>query len=72
MANNKVQLSDGTVLIDLTGDTVSPDKLLEGVTAHDKSGAAIMGNVTLATVYTGSGAPAASLGADGDIYFDMG
>lgn len=72
MANNKVQLSDGTVLIDLTGDTVAPDKLLEGVTAHDASGAAIVGNVTFATVYTGSGAPDASLGENGDFYFDMG
>lgn len=72
MANNKVQLSDGTVLIDLTGDTVAPDKLLDGVTAHDKSGALIVGNVTFATVYTGSGAPDASLGENGDFYFDMG
>ncbi len=72
MENNKVQLSDGTVLIDLTGDTVASDKLLDGVTAHDKSGALIVGNVTFATVYAGSGAPPASLGTDGDIYFDMG
>lgn len=72
MANNKVQLSDGTVLIDLTSDTVAPDKLLDGVTAHDKSGALIVGNVTFATVYTGSGAPDASLGENGDFYFDMG
>ena len=37
MENNKVQLSDGTVLIDLTADTVASDKLLDGVTAHDLS-----------------------------------
>lgn len=72
MENNKVQLSDGTVLIDLTGDTVASDKLLDGVTAHDKSGALIVGNVTFATVYAGSGAPDASLGENGDFYFDMG
>lgn len=72
MANSKVQLSDGTVLLDLTGDTVAPDKLLDGVTAHDKSGALIVGNVAFATVYTGSGAPDASLGENGDFYFDMG
>lgn len=72
MANNKVQLSDGTVLIDLTSDSVAADKLLDGVTAHDKSGALIVGNVTFATVYTGSGAPDASLGENGDFYFDMG
>lgn len=72
MANNKVQLSDGTVLIDLTSDSVAADKLLDGVTAHDKSGAAIVGNVSFATVYTGNGAPDASLGENGDFYFDMG
>lgn len=34
------------VLIDLTSDTVTADKLLEGVIAHDKSGAKITGNCT--------------------------
>lgn len=45
MANNKVQLSDGTVLLDLTGDTVTPDTLLSGVTAHDAAGNPIVGTV---------------------------
>ena len=44
--NSKVVLSDGTVLIDLTADTVTADKLAEGVTAHDKSGATITGTNT--------------------------
>lgn len=39
---NKV-IYGGNVLIDLTGDTVTPDKILTGITAHDKSGAAIVG-----------------------------
>lgn len=43
MANNKVQLSDGTVLLDLTGDTVTPEKLMAGVTAHDAAGNRIVG-----------------------------
>lgn len=43
MANNKVQLSDGTVLLDLTGDTVTPETLLSGVTAHDAAGNTIVG-----------------------------
>lgn len=42
---NKV-IYGGRTLIDLTGDTVSPDKLLTGVTAHDKSGASITGTCT--------------------------
>lgn len=72
MANSKIQLSNGVVLLDLTGDTVAADKLLSGATAHDKTGAQITGTLTFATVYTGSGAPPADLGADGDIYLDMG
>ena len=72
MANSKVQLSDGTVLLDLTSDTVAADKMLSGYTAHDKSGAKITGNVTFSTVYTGSGAPNAGIGSDGDIYLDLG
>lgn len=43
MANNKVELTDGTVLLDLTGDTITADKLVKGYTAHDASGAAIIG-----------------------------
>ncbi len=47
MANehvNKVVLQSGEVLIDLTGDTVTPEKVLKGFTAHDKSGAPITGS----------------------------
>ena len=36
----------GKTLIDLTSDTVTADKLLSGVIAHDKSGAAIIGVCT--------------------------
>lgn len=42
---NKVVYA-GTTLIDLTGDTVSADKLASGITAHDKSGATITGTNT--------------------------
>lgn len=45
MAKNKV-IFDGEVLVDLTGDTVTPDKLLNGITAHDKSGEIITGECT--------------------------
>lgn len=45
MANNKVQLSDGTVLLDLTGDTVTPETLLSGVAAHNAAGEQISGAV---------------------------
>lgn len=49
MANeyvSKVVLSNGTTLIDLTGDTITAADLLEGTTAHDKSGAPITGTCT--------------------------
>lgn len=45
MAGKKVNkvVYGGTVLIDLTGDTVTADKVLTGYTAHDKSGETITG-----------------------------
>lgn len=46
MANNKVQLSDGTVLLDLTGDTVTSETLMSGVTAHNAAGEQIVGVAT--------------------------
>ena len=49
MANqykNKVVLGDGTVLIDLTADTVDAAHLLEGYTAHAASGAPVTGTCT--------------------------
>jgi len=49
MANNqyvnKVAFG-GNTIIDLTADTITPDKLAYGVTAHDKSGAPITGTST--------------------------
>lgn len=45
MAVNKVVYGT-TVLVDLTEDTVTPSALAEGYTAHDKSGAAIVGTAT--------------------------
>ncbi len=71
MAVNQVVINGETVL-DLTSDTVTADKLLSGCTAHDASGTQITGTLTFATVYTGSGEPSASTGADGDIYLDLG
>lgn len=44
--NSKVVLADGTVLMDLTADTVDAAHLLEGYTAHGKDGAPITGACT--------------------------
>lgn len=46
MANSKIVLSSGEVLMDLTGDTVDASKLLEGITAHGKDGEQIIGTCT--------------------------
>jgi len=42
---NKV-IFGGKTLIDLTGDTITPEKVLSGYKAHDKSGASITGTCT--------------------------
>lgn len=44
MEKNKI-IYGGKVLLDLTNDTVSADTLIEGITAHDKSGQIITGNL---------------------------
>lgn len=46
MANSKIVLADGRVLIDLTQDNVVADKLLAGYTAHGADGEKIVGTNT--------------------------
>ncbi len=46
LKSNKVVLNTGEVLVDLTGDSVTPDKLANGATAHDRSGKQITGTNT--------------------------
>ena len=70
MAKNKV-IYGGTVLIDLTNDTVTANSLLSGATAHDRGGNAINGAVQFITYYTGTTDPPANLGVDGDIYLKV-
>lgn len=67
MEVNKVIFGDRTV-IDLTGDTVSADKLLAGATAHTASGEQIEGRISFVEVYSGTQAPSDSLGNNGDIF----
>lgn len=43
MANSKILLSTGEVLLDLTNDTVEASKLLAGFTAHGADGEPIVG-----------------------------
>lgn len=54
MANNpyanKVQLADGTVLMDISSDTVTADKILPGYTAHRADGSPITGTLSGVTI----------------------
>ena len=43
---NKVELADGTVVMDISSDTVTPGTLMAGATAHDRTGAAIVGTMS--------------------------
>ena len=57
---NKVEYNgvDGTeTLIDLTADTVTPETLVKGATAHDKSGAKIIGTADYAIPSTSATSP---------------
>ncbi len=49
-STNKVVFGDKT-LIDLTNDTVTPQTLMEGVTAHDASGQLIRGEASVDNAY---------------------
>lgn len=47
MGVNRVELSSGEVLIDLRQDSITPDALESGVTAHNAAGNPITGEFTL-------------------------
>ena len=55
---------------DVSGVTVTTGTLLSGTTAVNSSGQTITGTVVIQHYYTGSGAPASTLGVDGDIYLE--
>lgn len=67
MAVNKVIVNKETKL-DLTGDTVTANSLLSGITAHDKSGSSVTGTLVVQSYYTGASQPDSSVGTDGDLY----
>lgn len=48
MAANKVEINGETVF-DLTEDSVTPEKMTEGTTAHNAAGEAIAGKIKSAT-----------------------
>lgn len=49
---NKVVLANGTTVMDISGDTLtSASQLMDGVTAHDRTGRPITGTWSLQNVY---------------------
>lgn len=71
MAINKVEYY-GLTLLDLTKDTVTADKMLQGYTAHNSAGEIVTGNMTVQAFRVGSDLPSDAIGNDGDIYFQIG
>lgn len=68
MAVNKVSIN-GTTVLDLTADTVTPETLSRGVTAHNAAGELITGtHIEPVTYYKGKNNPSSNLGKNGDIY----
>ena len=60
MAYNKI-IYGGKTLIDLTGDTVTADRLLKGTTAHDMSGEVITGTCNYDSDTSGATAAVAEI-----------
>lgn len=60
MANSKI-IYNGQVLIDLTSDTVTADKLLKGATAHGANGEVVTGACTYDVDSSGTTASAAEI-----------
>lgn len=69
MANNKVQLSGGEVLLDVSEDSVTPDKLAAGETAHNAAGERIVGTY-VPPVTSVNGKTGAVTLAKGDVGLD--
>ena len=65
MGNSKVALSDGRVLMDLTGDTVTAASLASGVTAHGANGEPVVGTAMVVDgEYVSAGASEAASMSD--------
>nr|DAW47908.1 MAG TPA: tail protein [Caudoviricetes sp.] len=60
MANTNQVIVNGETILDLRSDTVTPETLQKGYTAHDKSGAKIIGTLVETGVDTSDATAAAS------------
>lgn len=64
---NKVVFGTAT-LVDLTGTTATASDIVSGKGAFGADGAWMAGSLAIQHYYTGSDAPSAAIGADGDVY----
>ena len=71
MAISKV-IFNGVTQMDVTQNTVTSDTLVSPATATKNDGTPVIGGVSFSTIYSGSSAPASSLGVNGDIYLQTG
>ena len=69
--NNKVALSDGTTLIDLSTDTAVATDVASGKYFHLATGQRVSGLLSFVTYYTGSSDPSSGTGSNGDIYLKV-
>ena len=67
---NKVDLNGVTVL-DLTSDTVTPETLLVGTTAHNAKGETITGTLVPCTVYSAESPAAATSNSDSSFTWEI-
>lgn len=57
--------------VDVTDTTATANTILQGYGAHIADGSFVNGNVIVNRYYTGSSAPSASLGNNGDLYLKV-
>lgn len=70
MAINKIVYGT-TTLVDLTDLQTDASNVLNGTVGVDKAGNKFTGNVIIQKYYTGSTAPSAELGVNGDLYLKV-
>ena len=71
MAVNKVEFGN-TTIIDISDTTAVASNVESGTYFYTNDGVRRQGSLEFVTYYTGTSAPSASLGQDGDIYLQTG
>ena len=72
MANNKIQLANGTVLLDISDTTSLVTDVVSNKVFYAKDGTRQTGTLIIQGYYEGNGVPSNSLGDNDDIYLMIG